>query len=1311
MGTENTGGVMADSAPHGMIHMHSIYSMFDGMIKPSQFPDIAKRMGAPYVTLTDHGTLLGVPEFMKSCKKAGVKGIPGVEGYLASGDGIVAKGHVLLLPKDMEGYRAICKAVTESNTNIDPQGAPVMTWEMLEGNFGPGTAGHGKAIATSACVGGYLATIALHDAKINEKQAREREKQASEQCCPPDSPEYRTAIGNIGRLTAKDRELRSRRDTLKKVADRKYAQLEKNASRIADPAARKARMDEIAAKKEESRKATADLAKAKEQIAENKKELSHAKELVNGTHGLNARVERWKSHEAAIRELEKGKFGSKKTRELVLAGIERFRAVFGAENFLMEMQCHGLAMERGAFTLLKALARETGVRLVMANDAHMPGPGTRNVMARQILMTERYMNSWKEPSPDAGEYYPKGDGEMRKALAPILDDGDFRECQETLDWIGSQCDVEWEHGSHPPKCPARFLGSMTAEEKLREVCYEAIPERYPGMGTGGDFAYHDRLEYELGVITKMGYADYTLIVRSQTSAARDIGMEMGPWMYVVGPGRGSGAGSMVNYLCHITDIDPMRHNLMFERYLNPERVSMPDIDVDYAPSVRDRVYDWTRQVWGTRGVCKITTIGMQMAKKAVKNAGRVMGLRDTGNSKEYLSLCNSMCKVMGDAETIGGAMPELRRAWGNDRKAMEILGWAELIEGFPGNLSTHAAGVLMSDSNDISDYVPLRYDSEAGWASQCDMVESEADMGLLKMDFLGLKTLDVISVCRRLAWKLKGERRKMEEIPLDDPKVYAMLAGGGTLGVFQLESDGMTDMFRKLRPDGMEDLILGIAAYRPGPMQYIPGIIDVKNGKPANYLIPELEPILSPTYGYPIYQEQIIAVFHDVAGFSAGEADIIRRHMSKKHTDEFMAYHDKTVDGFVARGMKREDAEGFWDELVKFSEYAFNKSHAAVYAYIAYYTAWYKCHYPEEYLTACLCHEDDMGKREALVHELRRLGFVVTCPDINASGMGFDIIDGKVVPGLSDIVGLGSSASAIIAAREANGGRFRGFGDYCINGVVDKKTLECLTYSGAFDCWGHTRAAMAKAIPDMLEWSEKRKALGKKYHADRDFAEGERDSLFDGLEAVTKAMARYMPEKGHPELEDRHEREHGMLGFYGMGHVLDGYASQRGCTPIPRLVPGMEADLMAVFTRLTPYTTKAGREMAFATVDDRDGSMSCVIFSGTWRRVKNNLREGMVMKMHGKCELNDNGEKQFVVNRMEQPGRQEKFYIMFVPNLDHLKKYVLFAEMYQDDSGYPLVIYDRRFGEFRKTGYRMSEKVLDVNFPEGVEVKFFPVPE
>ena len=797
----------------------------------------------------------------------------------------------------------------------------------------------------------------------------------------------------------------------------------------------------------------------------------------------------------------------------------RYEKIFGKGNFFLELQDHGIPQQQRVNQQLLRMSQETGIALVATNDVHYTYD--TDAEAHDILLcvqTRKLLSDENRMRYEGGQYYVKSPEEMAE-LFPYIP-----EALENTQKIADRCEVEIEFGvTKLPKfdVPAPY----TSWEYLNKLCYDGLKERYSGDLT----ELEKRLEYELGVIKTMGYVDYFLIVWDFIRFARDHDI-------MVGPGRGSAAGSLVSYTLGITKLDPIKYNLLFERFLNPERVSMPDIDVDFCFERRQEVIDYVVEKYGKDRVVQIVTFGTMAARGVIRDVGRVMDLP--------YAQCDAIAKMIPEELniTIDKALkmnPELKNLYTTDEMVKKLIDMSRRLEGLPRHTSMHAAGVVISQKS-VDEYVPLARASDGSIVTQFTMTTLE-ELGLLKMDFLGLRTLTVIQKAVKLIEKNKGISLDMDHVDYNDKAVYDMLGAGKTEGVFQLESAGMTSFMKELKPESLEDVIAGISLYRPGPMDFIPQYIEGKNNPDSiHFLCPQLEPILSATYGCIVYQEQVMQIVRSLGGYTLGRSDLVRRAMSKKKAavmekerQNFVyGNEEEGVPGCVNRGISEEIANKIYEQMMDFAKYAFNKSHAAAYAVVAYQTAYLKCHFPVEFMAALMTSVIDNPPKVAdYILSCRRMGIAILPPDINKGDSTFSVDGGGIRYGLSAIKSIGKPViEAIVAERNQRGDftSLRDFIERMTGKDVNKKAIENFIKAGAFDeLPGNRRQKMMvyAQILDAIVQEKKNMMAGQM-------------SLFDFVSEEEKtAYEIHMPDVEEYPKEAKLAFEKEVLGIYHRGYA------------------------------------------------------------------------------------------------------------------------------------------------------------------------------
>lgn len=871
---------------------------------------------------------------------------------------------------------------------------------------------------------------------------------------------------------------------------------------------------------------------------------------------------------------------------------KEYEEIFGKGNFFLELQDHGLPEQKQVNQALLRMSRELEIELVATNDIHYTY--AEDVKPHDILLclqTGKRLSDEDRMRYEGGQYYVKSPEEMARLFPYAL------QALENTQKIADRCNVEIEFGV--TKLPKYDVPEgYTSWEYLNKMCWAGFAERYPD----DDGHLKDQLTYELSIIQKMGYVDYFLIVWDFIKYARDHGI-------AVGPGRGSAAGSLVSYTLGITNIDPAKYQLLFERFLNPERVSMPDIDVDFCFERRQEVIDYVVRKYGKDRVAQIVTFGTLAARGVLRDVGRVMDL-------PYVFV-DSIAKMVPQELniTLDKALqmnPEFRNLYETNEQVKELVDMSKRLEGLPRHTSMHAAGVVISQKA-VDEYVPLSRASDGSVTTQFTMTTLE-ELGLLKMDFLGLRTLTVIQNAVQMAETSNGVKIDIDHIDYDDKAVLDSLGTGKTDGVFQLESTGMKNFMKELKPQSLEDIIAGISLYRPGPMDFIPQYIRGKNNPDSiTYDCPELESILEPTYGCIVYQEQVMQIVQKLAGYTLGRADLVRRAMSKKKAAvmqqerQNFVYGNEAehVPGCISNGIPEKVANKIYDDMIDFAKYAFNKSHAAAYAVVAYQTAWLKYYYPVEFMAALMTSViDNSTKVSEYILVCRQMGIQILAPDINESVGVFSVSDGAIRYGLNAIKSVGKPViEELIREREA-GGPFKDLADFIdrtSGKEVNKRTVENFIKAGAFDSFGANRRQMMMIYGQMMDDAAQKKK--------KDFA-GQM-SLFDFAAEEDKASFKVkIPDVSEYSKEDLLAFEKEVLGFYISGHPLEEYEEQwkNGISHVttdflpveegelPKVHDGERAIVGGMITAKTMKATKTNKMMAFLNVEDLVGNVEVIVF-------------------------------------------------------------------------------------------------------------------
>ena len=986
---------------------------------------------------------------------------------------------------------------------------------------------------------------------------------------------------------------------------------------------------------------------------------------------------------------------------------------FGRGNYFLELQDHGLTDQKTVNPLLVKMSRETGIGLVCTNDCHYTY--AEDAAAHDILLciqTGKKLADEDRMRYEGGQYYVKSPEEMAK-LFPYAP-----EALENTWKIANRCHVEIEFGV--TKLP-RFdvPEGYTAWEYLNKLCREGLAERYHPVTP----QLEERLNYELETIRKMGYVDYFLIVRDFIHFARSHDI-------MVGPGRGSAAGSLVSYSLGITKLDPIRYSLLFERFLNPERVSMPDIDVDFCFERRQEVIDYVVRKYGKDRVAQIVTFGTLAARGVIRDVGRVMDLP--------YALCDTIAKMvpMELNITIDKALsmnPELKKLYETDEKIRTLIDMARRLEGLPRHTSMHAAGVVICQKA-VDEFVPLSMAQDGSITTQFTMTALE-ELGLLKMDFLGLRTLTVIQNACRLAEKsleegsaagiVPGETPgvfcspegkitiDMDQVDYDDPSVYASLATGKTDGVFQLESAGMKNFMKELKPRNMEDVIAGISLYRPGPMDFIPQYIRGKDHpETIAYDCPQLEPILEPTYGCIVYQEQVMQIVRDLGGYSLGRADLVRRAMSKKKAAVMQkerknfvyGNEEERVPGCISNGISEQVANKIFDEMTDFARYAFNKSHAAAYAVVAFQTAWLKYYFPVEFMAALMTSViDNPGKVAEYIVTCRQMKIGILPPDINEGESGFSVKDGKIRYGLCAIKSVGKPVISSIIRERETGGKFtdlRSFIERMSSREVNKRTVESFIKAGALDGLGGTRRQLMtvySVVMDQVAREKKNAVTGQM-------------SLFDLMgEEEKKEYALALPDVGEFPREQMLMFEKEVLGIYVSGHPLEEYegmwrknisAVSSDCLPDEETGRAKVTDqateiIGGMVEGKTVKYTKQNKAMAFLELEDLVGTVEVVVFPRDYERYGKVMTEDAKLFIRGRVSAEEEKPSKLICEKVwtfEEIPRD--LWIQFETVQDFTGQEAKLYELTSESDGHDqIAIYVRSPRSVRRLGPSHSVRI------------------
>ena len=915
----------------------------------------------------------------------------------------------------------------------------------------------------------------------------------------------------------------------------------------------------------------------------------------------------------------------------------RLQQIFGENNFFLELQDHGLSEQKFVNQGLMRISSETGIPLVATNDCHYLYK--EDAEAHDVLIciqTQKNVYDEDRMKYEGGQFYVKSPEEMEEVFHYIP------EAIHNTEEIARRCNVEIEFGKyHLPEYPVPE--GYTSLSYLNKLCEDGFKKRYEGVDADTEASLRERLKYETDTISNMGFVDYFLIVWDYINFAKENHI-------AVGPGRGSAAGSIVAYCLGITGVDPIRYNLLFERFLNPERVTMPDIDVDFCVLRRQEVIDYVTEKYGREKVVQIVTFGTMAAKMVIRDVGRALDLPYSFCDKVAKMIPNELKMNIEKALLIN---PDLKRLYDEDEEAKKLIDLSRRLEGLPRHTSIHAAGVVIS-KREVDCYVPVSTSSDGAVTTQYTM-ETIEQLGLLKMDFLGLRNLTVIEKAVELVNRNRKKEGRdeldIEKIDMEDENIYLMISEGRTEGVFQLESPGMTSFMKKLRPDNIEDIIAGISLYRPGPMEFIDDYINGKrNAATIEYDCEELVPILKSTYGCIVYQEQVMQIVRDLAGYSYGQSDLLRRAMSKKK-DSVMkeerknfVYGDesKGIPGCVANGVSEQVANKIYDKMIDFAKYAFNRSHAAAYAFITYQTAYLKYYYPKEYMAALLTSVmSNTGKVSEYILSGKEMGIAILPPDVNEGEGNFTAASGGIRYGMSAIKGLGENVTDAIVRDRDERGPYKSLTDLIerLAGSINKKGLEALIKSGALDGLSGTRRekmAVYEQVLDSISHEKHSKMAGQL-------------SLFDiAPNDDLSTLEVKMPVLGEFDVETKLAFEKEMLGVYLSGHPLESYQdmlkSVCNATSLDfaydeeegmvNVAPGKDYILGGIASVVNIKLTRNNQRMAFITLEDLVGSVEVIVFPRDFEKYRELIEEGRKYIISGKASLEENDAAKLIAGKI-----------------------------------------------------------------------------
>lgn len=1343
-------------------HFHTDVSKFDSAALVGDMVKKAAEYGAEAMAITEHGNMASLEEFLDCCKGYGMKAIPGVEAYYHNSKLPFRRSHLVLHAKNLKGYHQIAKAVTESNHHLEKETYPVMNDDILMRFFGPGTDGHENVIATSACMSGPLGTILLHNDNIIKKSKRKLINFGEKYHIPVEN--FQSVLDNqekevehLNQLTMEKKLLTEERAKERKVANQKFTAKKNRIAKLEGTEAYKYALEQLNKEIQFSKDASLAVKRLDQEIKDKQKEITKQRNLVNQGKGITGKITNLFQR---IRKDQNACISQEAVSQCVDTQIQRMMHIFGKDNFWIEIQNHRVPEELKIMPVLVQYAKKYGLQTISANDAHMVNNSEDDFHAREIMRSAEN-GTWRPLDQYARELYIKTDEELRSILSELnISADDVEAAMQGSYRLIKECNVIFKKEEHYPK----FLkngGDINAE--LEKAAYAGLKEK----GLDQDPIYQKRIRYELNIIESMGYADYHMIVKDFLEVGRLIGkltpknlqylkehvdeMSLNQFMsyinenanyigYSIGPGRGSAAGSLVCFCLGITSIDPLKNNLLFERFLNPERVSMPDIDSDIHTEVRYLLIEYVKKKYGQHSTCCIMTQGRYQIKEAIRTAGRVLSVRYYKDKGVLLPLVNEIIAMVEKANEQSnpceGCTKPCEKCLGCQKIFQKISGYvcanvletdqklskailhdASLVYGRLYSFGMHAAGVVIADNGDVREYIPLLNNvKKKQWTSQCDMVKIEEN-GLLKMDFLGLRNLNVLTDTIRMVYERTGRILDFDHMEMNDKQVFDQIfAKGDTNSVFQFESDGMKDMLRRFKPSSFEDLAILVAMYRPGPMQYIDSVIETKHGrKKVSYATPALKGILEPTYGAIVYQEQVQQIFQKLAGYSLGQADLVRRAMSKKKEKVLekeraaFVYGDmeRKITGCKNNGISENIANQLFDEMMEFAKYAFNKSHACAYAKVAYMTAYCKCYYPLEYLTATLNYTD-IKKAQPIFEDLSRYKIKVLAPDINISQLDFVIHDEKVLFGLTHIPNVGVDAEKLIQIRKIS--KFVSFRDFFLRVRPGKSLFNNLLNAGAFQKFG-SRQTIAEAkdyYTEQLKVLEKQKNEIEK--AEKDFLNKKTEALkkramekIKNLKEIHRIAEDEFEHYTPPFYESDHLKdladEYELLGVFVSGHPMDHI--ETNCTVSKVLVrnyqKGYRVKITGVILNKNAFITrKKQQEMCFFDFEDQEKRINVVCFSQNYEKYKDQIHDFHVMTIVCRVGYDEDKTMQFYLEEVLEEAKGSHTQLLIeIPEASAWMQYADKIRAYRNKQGCKLLVYCKKENFINTCDFTVSANILE----------------
>lgn len=1307
------------------MHLHTNASLSDGAMSFKKALNVALEKGLKAIAITNHGNtadLVYAYHYLKE-NHLDINLVFGIETYLINKENLYKipekehnmREHLVLLVKTNEGYQDFCRFISDTERNKDDKGYAVSDVDLLKKHF----KGKNGVICQTGCITGPIASEFLYNTKIDREI--EKIKKRINRSLSNLGDEYINAYKKVEEVENQIKEIDNEIDRLIPISKKTFKDAKSVIKKETDEKVKAKLQEELDIEMIQKDEAKNKIKELKDYKKEIKKSISVEKKYLTGKKNS---IETLNNNKKSLELLENNKRNDDEMYEKAKAKAKILLDIFGKENLYIELMYHGLDEEKIVMPKLVKLAKELKLKTVVTNDVHMAYKEDfksreyiKNIDAISKKMNYRFLTEADK------ELYIKTAEEKYEKLCEILEENDVYDALKntgeminTITFRGID-----SFGKHYPSF-------KDADETLRRFAREGYVTAYLKDGRtveiktkrGGianrykdkwDEKYEERFNYEMKIISEMGFSSYFLYIADVICKCKHL------YGTPIGPGRGSGAGSIICYLTTITEIDPIKQNLLFERFLNPNRVSMPDIDTDFSKEAREYAINYVTNFYGTKKVAGIMTIAKMGPKDALTYAPKIYAKSIELDQKEFNNIGAEMRAIVGDKKKLSEIENEIMSKFDSNEAALNVFDTAKRLEGTIKSYGQHAAGIISIMDSNVEDFIPLMraYDNDGNekMVIQADMISSEADLGFIKFDFLGLKNLNVISACQKIIEKRYGKYVDTYTLSYTDEKVYKdIFSNGNTNFVFQFESDGMKSMLKKLNPSRFADLVLASAVYRPGPMQFIDDIIDCKHTGNKSDIVKRfsvLEDILEETYGFPVFQEQVMKIMTVCAGFSLGHADNVRRFMSKKKVDKLSAERPAFVKGCKETiGASEEDSNWLFDQLMPFAEYGFNKSHAAAYSFISYITAYLKCYYTEEYLCSVMLEQSD--KTFQFQNDCKRYGIEILPVSVNSSSVNYSVeTKGKVRIGLSAIKGLKTESERIVEDRKNDS--FKSLKDFIEKCNIKINSFEACILSGACDEFINNRDIALDFAKDYKKAYETKTSIEKKAFeienalktnlSDKEIKNKEKQlkTWKDKLVVINNKLNEMeMPNTFSLSNKEKCAYELKYIGMFIGKSPLDDYDfSDKKYSDLNNVYYGDKVNVVGIVFDYKEITTKTGKNMAFFKIIDKDSiECNCVIFNKTFENMDVKINDNMLVTIKGRIGEDLNEERQLEVFSINLFEKTNELLLIDASDTNLLEKVIIPAiKLYHSKTGLKFA-FSNFMGKYRDGSFNVSNNILDI---------------